>query len=171
MMRAAAGFVAAWSLAALLGAAPASGQEAGDGRAAPDADREAAVVAVIDGLFDAMRSADADGVHAAFHPELRRLASVGERDGAPAVGYGDLEAFAASVGNAAPGDLDERTGPPEIRFDDDLATVHVPYTFYYQGQVRHCGMNVFHLAPTPEGWKIVGLVDTRRTGACQERSR
>ncbi len=126
------------------------------------------VMAVIDGLFDAMRGADSAAARRAFHPELLRLASSGEREGTPAVGFGEVERFVRSIGGAAPGDLDERIGEAEIRVDDNLATVFTPYAFHYKGQLSHCGVNVFLVARTADGWKIVGLADTRRGQGCEE---
>jgi hypothetical protein len=130
-------------------------------------DREG-VMAVVNALFDAMRAADSVAVRALFHTELRRMATSGERDGAPAVMFGDLDGFARAVGSAQPGELDERLGPAEVRIDDHLATVFTPYAFYYKGQLSHCGVNVFQVARAGSEWKIVGLADTRRREGCEE---
>ena len=141
----------------------------GSGRAQQDAPQERdRVMAVVDGLFDAMRAADSAAVRAAFHPELQRMASSGEREGSPAVMFGDLDGFARAVGAAAPGDLDERLGPADVRIDDNLATVFTPYAFHYKGQLSHCGVNVFLIARAGAEWKIVGLADTRRREGCEE---
>lgn len=130
---------------------------------------EAQVMAVVNQLFDAMRAADADAVRGLFHPELEKMASSGlQQDGAPVVRFGDLEGFATSVGGANPGDFDERLGNPQIRIDDNLATVFTPYAFYLRGQLSHCGVNVFLIARTGDDWKIVGLADTRRMQGCEE---
>lgn len=146
----------------LLVAAPAGAQE-------PPPDPEAQVMAVVGGLFDAMRAADSAAVRASFHPDLERMASSGrQRDGAAVVRFGDLNGFAESVGGASPGDFDERLGEPQIRIDDNLATVFTPYAFYLRGQLSHCGVNVFLIARTGDDWKIVGLADTRRGQDCEE---
>jgi hypothetical protein len=130
---------------------------------------EAQVMAVVNQLFDAMRAADADAVRGLFHPGLEKVASSGlQQDGAPVVRFGDLEGFATSVGGANPGDFDERLGNPQIRIDDNLATVFTPYAFYLRGQLSHCGVNVFLIARTGDDWKIVGLADTRRMQGCEE---
>jgi hypothetical protein len=146
----------------LLVAAPAEAQE-------PPPHPEAQVMAVVNQLFDAMRAADAGAVTGLFHPDLEKMASSGvQRDGVPIVRFGDLAGFAASVGSASPGDFDERLGNPQIRIDDNLATVFTPYVFYLKGQLSHCGVNVFLVARTGDEWKIVGLADTRRTQGCEE---
>lgn len=130
---------------------------------------EAQVMAVVNQLFDAMRAADAEAVNSLFHPDLENMASSGlQRDGVPVVRFGDLDGFATSVGGASPGDFDERLGNPQIRIDDNLATVFTPYAFYLKGQLSHCGVNVFLIGRTGDEWKIVGLADTRRTQGCEE---
>lgn len=148
-----------WAMLALP--AVGSAQEAHGG----ERDR---VMAVVDRLFDAMRAADSAAVQALFHPGLQRMATSGQRDGEPVVMFGDLEGFARAVGSAAPGDLDERLGPADVRIDDNLATVFTPYAFHYKGQLTHCGVNVFLIARSDAEWKIVGLADTRRSEGCEE---
>ena len=146
----------------LLVAAPVGAQE-------PPPDPEAQVMAVVNGLFDAMRAADSAAVRTAFHPDLERMASSGQQDdGVPVVRFGDLTGFAEAVGGASPGDFDERLGNPQIRIDDNLATVFTPYAFYLKGQLSHCGVNVFLVARTGYEWRIIGLADTRRMQGCEE---
>lgn len=138
-------------------ASPASGQEA-----------KQEVLALVNGLFDAMREADSATVRSAFHPELAKMASSGSRAGTPGVGFGDLESFVEAVGSVEPGAFDERIGEADIRIDDNLATVFTPYTFHHNGNLSHCGVNVFLVARDGETWKIVGLADTRRREGCEE---
>ena len=146
----------------LLGAVPAGAQE-------PPPHPEAQVMDLVNQLFDAMRAADADAVRGLFHPDLEKMASSGlQGDGVPVVRFGDLEGFATSVGGASPRDFDERLGNPQIRIDDNLATVFTPYAFYLKGQLSHCGVNVFLIARTGDEWRIIGLADTRRTQGCEE---
>jgi hypothetical protein len=40
------------------------------------------------------------------------------------------------------------------------------YTFYVGDQMSHCGVNAFQLMKTTEGWKIIGITDTRRKDNC-----
>ncbi len=42
-----------------------------------------------------------------------------------------------------------------------LATVTTPYTFYYNGNRTHCGVNSFTLVKLDGNWKISYLIDTR----------
>lgn len=126
------------------------------------------VKAVVDALFDAMRAADSAAVRMLFHPEMEKMASSGERDGVAGVGFGDIEGFIRTVGGSTPGAFDEKIGPAEIRMDDNLATVFTPYAFHYNGNLSHCGVNVFLIARVGDDWQIVGLADTRRRQGCEE---
>ncbi len=141
----------------------------GAGAQEPTPDPEEQVMQVVHRLFDAMRASDSTALRGTFHPELERVASSFMReDGVAVVRYGDLDGFAESVAGAGPGDLDERLGEPEIRIDDNLATVITPYAFYFKEQLSHCGVNVFLIARSDGEWKIVGLADTRRRRDCEE---
>ena len=126
------------------------------------------VQAVVDALFDAMRAADSAAVRELFHPELGKMASSGVRDEVAGVGFGAIAGFVEAVGGAEPGAFDEKIGPAEIRIDDNLATVFTPYAFHYNGNLSHCGVNVFLIARVGEDWRIVGLADTRRKQGCEE---
>jgi hypothetical protein len=151
--------IVALTVSALLGggATPVGAQNA-----------EEEVQAVVDALFDAMRAADSATVRELFHPEMEKMASSGMRDGVAGVGYGAIDGFIETVGGAEPGAFDERIGPAEIRMDDNLATVLTPYAFYYNGNLSHCGVNVFLIARVGEDWRIIGLADTRRRQGCEE---
>ena len=129
---------------------------------------EEEVQAVVDALFDAMRAADSAAVRELFHPEMGKMASSGDRDGVAGVGFGAISGFVEAVGGAEPGAFDEKIGPAEIRIDDNLATVFTPYAFHYNGNLSHCGVNVFLIARVGENWRIVGLADTRRKQGCEE---
>jgi ketosteroid isomerase-like protein len=130
-------------------------------------DDEQAVRAHVEALFDAMRASDAEAVAAHFHSEPASLYSVGRTaEGDVRVQVADLEQFAASVGNAPAGLLDEHLGPIEVRVDGDLATAYMPYAFYLGERFSHCGVNAFHLVRTADGWRTIHITDTRRKTDC-----
>jgi hypothetical protein len=49
-----------------------------------------------------------------------------------------------------------------------MAVVWAPYTFYLDGQVRHCGVNQMDFLRTNDSWKITQLTDTRRMQGCRQ---
>jgi len=50
----------------------------------------------------------------------------------------------------------ERIWNPELRVHGLIATVWAPYDFWVDGKYSHCGVDVFDLIKTDEGWKIAG---------------
>ncbi|MBW2962510.1 nuclear transport factor 2 family protein [Mesonia aestuariivivens] len=63
--------------------------------------------------------------------------------------------------------FEERLGIVEIKTDGYLASVWVPYEFYLNEELSHCGVNIFQLIYTQKGWKIISLFDTRKKQACK----
>ena len=126
---------------------------------------EADVMAVITRLFDGMRAGDSAAVRSTFAPEAR-LMSAFEREGVPTLEAGSLERFVTLVGTPHDEVWDERIWGTEIRIDDRLATVWVNYAFHRGSTLSHCGVDAFQLFHGVEGWKIIHLVDSRRTEGC-----
>lgn len=135
----------------------------------PDpAEAEAAAVAVITELFDAMRASDAETMRDLFAEEVAGFpSSYVNQQNVPVIRMGGLEGFLESVAAAEPGSLDEQFTVRDVIVDDNLVTVVTPYTFTYQGDFSHCGVNVFLIARHGEQWKVAGLADTRRRGGCE----
>lgn len=130
-------------------------------------DDERAVRAHVEALFDAMRASDSVAVRQHFHPETASLYSVSRgRQGELRVHTFEIDEFAASVGHAPSGLLDEHLGEIEIRVDGDLATAWMPYAFYIGEDFSHCGFNSFHLVRTDAGWRTIHITDTRRPTDC-----
>ncbi len=77
-----------------------------------------------------------------------------------------LDAFTNSLGSLETNDADERLAKPVIQVDGNLASVWVPYQFFYKGKFSHCGVNSFQLVHTKQGWLIQYIIDTRRKKGC-----
>lgn len=127
---------------------------------------EEEVRAVVQRLFDGMRAGDSTAVRSVFHPAARLL-SVGMRDGQPAVIPGSIDDFVQAVGTPHEEVWDERVWNIDIRVDGDLAAAWMDYAFYLGGQFSHCGVDAFQFFRAPDGWKIIGLTDTRRKDGCE----
>lgn len=151
-----------WALALLLlaaGATPGGGQ-AGAGTAAEE---EAAVRAVIEQVFRGMREADSAMVRAAFH-EGARFASA-TRDGT--IRYDAVDGWIRAVGTSG-GRWDERIYDVAVSLDPPIASAWVPYTFYLDGAISHCGVNTIELLKSAAGWRITQLSDSRRREGCPD---
>jgi hypothetical protein len=159
-------------VAAPVAARSAAAQATPPAAAAPattPAEDERAALAVVQRLFDAMRARDTAALRASFAPGAV-LGSSLVRNGQPVVRQDSIGSFVRSIAGAPAGVvLDERIYAPEVRVSDGLASVWVEYDLYLGERFSHCGVDAFHLARTTEGWRIVHLMDTRRTEGCPKR--
>ena len=130
-----------------------------------EAQEEQRVLAVVQQLFDGMRSKDTAKMRATLHPQAR-MVSPGMRDGAPSVTVEGPDGWLGSVARSADGPLDERTRNPVVHVDGALASVWMDYTFYVGERLNHCGVDTFHLVRTADGWRIIDIADTRRRENC-----
>jgi hypothetical protein len=128
---------------------------------------EAEVRAVVDRLFDAMRSGDSTAVRAVFHPEAR-LQTVGAQSGTPVLRTEPIDAFVRAVGSPRAEVWDERIWDVEIQVDGDLAAAWMQYAFFVGERFSHCGVNAFQFFRAPEGWQVTQITDTRRRDGCPE---
>ena len=135
------------------------------GTLAPDATPDE-VMAVVRRLFDGMREADSAKVRSVF-AEGARFASVVDRSGTQTLQYTPVDGFVTSVGRSERR-WDERIFDVEVRVDDGMAVVWAPYTFYLDGEIRHCGVNLMDFLRANGTWKIIQLTDTRRMEGCRQ---
>lgn len=134
--------------------------------AAAQTNEEAAVRAVVDRLFDAMRAGDSTAVRGVFHPEARMIATQPSEEG-PVVRTIPFTAFVEAVGRPHEEVWDERIWDVEIRVDDDLAVAWMEYAFYLGGELSHCGVDAFMFSKAADGWAITQIADTRRQEGCE----
>ena len=123
---------------------------------------EKEIVKPIENLFNAMKSADSLGVKNAFSGSAI-MQTFGKNQ---EIRTDKVEDFAKQVGASQAGDLDERFTISKILVDGNMASVWVPYLFYYKGNFSHCGVNSFQLAKINNEWKIQYIIDTRRKDNC-----
>jgi len=123
---------------------------------------EKEIVKPIETLFNAMKSADSLGVKNAFSGSAM-MQTFGKNQ---EIRTDKVEDFAKQVGASQAGDLDERFTISKILVDGNMASVWVPYQFYYKGNFSHCGVNSFQLAKLNNEWKIQYIIDTRRKENC-----
>ena len=121
------------------------------------------VMAVVQKVFEAMRTRDTALLSAAFDTSAR-LVGVG-RDGA--LSLTTPSRFGAAIARAPAGDVwNERIFDPEVRIDGDVAQVWAYFTFHRNKEFSHCGVDAFMLRKLGAQWKITQLSDSRRTTNC-----
>ena len=125
----------------------------------------AAVVQVVNDLFDAMRRQDGQAMLALHMPEVA-LTRVTD-NGAPTVRLGSPDAFINSIVNA-PAEPRERMWEPEVRIDGDLATLWAPYDFHLGDRFSHCGVDALQLVRTNAGWRIAAIAYTVHHEGCDD---
>lgn len=121
------------------------------------------VMAVVQKVFDAMRTRDTSLLSVAFDTSAR-LVGVG-RDGT--LSLTTPSRFGAAIVRAPAGDVwNERIFDPEVRIDGDVAQVWAYFTFHRNKEFSHCGVDAFMLRKLGAQWKITQLSDSRRTTNC-----
>lgn len=129
---------------------------------------QGAVKKVINNLFTAMRTSDTVLLKSVFAPEMVLQSVMNKRDGSVGLVTEKAAAFIKSVGTPHKEVYDERIVITDVKIDGPMASVWAPYKFYLGSTFSHCGVDVFQLMKTAEGWKIIYIVDTRHKDNCIE---
>lgn len=135
------------------------------GKSSSQSEKE--VRAVVDRLFEGMREGDSAKVHSVVHGNARFVTSYTNTKKEPMLQEGTLSEFLTAVGTKHDVVWDERIISCEIRVDDHIAQVWAHYEFYAGEKFSHCGVDAFQLVHDSTGWKILNLMDTRRTEGCR----
>jgi hypothetical protein len=122
---------------------------------------------VIDQLFTGMRKTDSSIVHATLGESCFLKTVVKTKSGETRLLDEKVSEFLKAVGTPHEGIYDERLLAYDIKIDGEMAIAWTPYEFWVSEQFSHCGVNVFTLMKTSNGWKIIGIVDTRRKQGCK----
>lgn len=127
---------------------------------------EDSVKAVINNMFTAMKNADGQMLKNTFSDSIVFQSISRNKDGAAVVRNESPSGFINQISKATPGSLDERIIFETIKIDGPLAFAWTPYSFYYNNNFRHCGVNSFQLVRFDGVWKIQYIIDTRRKDNC-----
>jgi hypothetical protein len=127
---------------------------------------EDSIVAAVNLLFIGMIGSDSALIRSSF-TDNGILQSIVEKDGRTITRTENIGEFAQTIAKLDKGVADERIRFDIIRIDGPLAIVWAPYSFYYKGQLNHCGVDSFQMLLVDGVWKIQYLVDTRRKQPCQ----
>ncbi|HKJ49607.1 MAG TPA: hypothetical protein VJ973_10980 [Christiangramia sp.] len=79
----------------------------------------------------------------------------------------DYSKFLKSIASIpADASFEEKLHDFRVEENGLLATVTTPYSFYFNGNFSHCGVNSFQLVKFNDEWKIAYLIDTRTKEDC-----
>jgi hypothetical protein len=128
---------------------------------AQDAPADNGPQAVVQQLFDAMASHNADAARALFAPDAG-LFSLGRDGKAARMKSEEFAELLASTKNT----WLERIWNPTVLVHGPVAIVWAQYDFHLNGNLSHCGIDAFTLLKTAAGWKIASVSDTSETSGC-----
>lgn len=120
----------------------------------------------INTLFDGMRKSDTTMLKSVFTEKTILQSIAPDDDGDEVVSMDEGFGFIKEICAPHTAVYDERIVFGDIKIDGDLANVWAPYKFYLGDKFSHCGVDVFSLMKTKDGWKIIYIVDTRRKDNC-----
>lgn len=129
---------------------------------------EEQIKAVIDQLFDGMREIDSVKIRAVVYPNATLKTTFIDKKGTPRLVSDSMEKFIKSAGSEHEKTYDEKIWSYDIKIDGTMATAWTEYSFYLDKELLHCGVNAFELFKSADGWKIIGITDTRRKNNCKE---
>jgi len=132
-------------------------------------DDHAAVLAVVNRLFDEMAAANAAGILATGTAENQLVAIQKTRDGKSRISVINGEAFTKFF--TKPGAIKEVMYDPKVEVSGDWAMVWGRYVFYSADKLSHCGINQFNLVRTEAGWKIANGASTIDPRDCTEKEK
>ena len=127
---------------------------------------EDSVKAVINEMFTAMKSADGEMLKSTFSDSIVFQSISRDKAGFTVVRSESPAGFINQISKATAGSLDERIMFETIKIDGPLAFAWTPYSFYYNNNFSHCGVNSFQLVRFEGVWKIQYIIDTRRKDGC-----
>jgi len=129
-------------------------------------DEDKAVITVVEQFFQGLAVRDSSTLRAVMLPQ-GTISSIREADGQAFVRTRTHEDFFQSIA-VEENDLSERMWEPEVLIEGRVATLWTQYDFYLNGSLSHCGIDVFTMLRTDEGWKIAGAVYSVVKTGCDE---
>jgi hypothetical protein len=127
-----------------------------------------AVKKVINTLFDSMRSGDTVQLRSTLADGAIIQVIRSKKDNADMLVTEKANELIKTVGMPHNDVYDEKVTFNGINISNNIATVWAPYKFYLGKKFSHCGIDVFQLMKTVNGWKIVSIFYDVRTGNCPE---
>ncbi|WP_454803362.1 hypothetical protein [Mucilaginibacter phyllosphaerae] len=119
-------------------------------------------------MFDAMRKGDSTMLRSVFAEGIVFQRVGTKKDGTQVLENEKPDGFIKAVGTPHKDVWDERITWGDIKIDGPLASAWTPYKFYLGTKFSHCGLDYYQLMKTKNGWKIIYIIDTRRTDNCPD---
>ncbi|MDT0644859.1 nuclear transport factor 2 family protein [Zunongwangia sp. F363] len=133
-----------------------------------EADAKDAAVKLVEDFFVAFHKKDTTAMREFAHPDIVMRSVAVDTAGSNTVTTESYSEFLKSIGSIPTSTkFEERLHSFAVHASGELASVLTPYSVYVDDQLKHCGVNSFQLVKVGEEWKILYLVDTRKTEGCE----
>ena len=130
-------------------------------------DAEYEVKYVIDYFFEGFHQSDSLKMKSVMHKDMLMQSLQNNKEGVEVLVKTGADQFVSLVAQYAKiQGWEEQLGTYAYQIDGNMAHVWVPYHFYINGMLSHCGANSIQLLKNAEGWKIISILDTRRKNNC-----
>ncbi|MFT5847879.1 nuclear transport factor 2 family protein [Psychroserpens sp.] len=122
------------------------------------------VKSTIEQFFEGFHKQDSTLILKTIHNAIK-IQSIGNtKEGKPVLNTLEFAIFLNAIVSIPKGkSFKEEILEYKIQLDGNMAHVWTPYKFWYDGNFSHCGVNSFQLFKEDGQWKIVYLIDTRRS--------
>lgn len=123
---------------------------------------------IIDTFFEGFHKGDTLLMSSVLVKDTSSKTAYTDQKGNKIIRDGDIQNLLEGVANR-PADQkwQERILDYSVHIDGNLAQVWTPYEFWFNDTFSHCGANSFTLVSTDDGWKIIGIIDSRRKEDCR----
>lgn len=148
-----------------------AGLPPGSGAALQAQDARADTAAVLEAaraVLEGITTGDTALLRSVTAPDLR-LEGTRDRGSLPATAAGQSRGELLAMVSQPDAGFVERMWSPTVRIHGRIADVHAPYDFYQDGAFSHCGIDLFQLVKTSEGWTVVSVIWTAEQPPACER--
>jgi len=128
---------------------------------------EKEIKSVIATFFKGLHTGDSTLIKKTIHTTIKIQSTVTNKEGVQLLKTQTKKELLTAIARKKPSDVYlEKLGSFTIKIDGNLASVWIPYEFYFNGKFSHCGANSFQLFHNNGKWEIIFLVDMRRREDC-----
>jgi hypothetical protein len=124
---------------------------------------KSAILEVINSLFVSMETQDEQLARAIFLPSATLLNTIDTPDGLRTVPY-DVDTHISNIARS-PG-ISEEIWEPVVRIHGKIAMAWTPFELKVNQNFVSCGINIFSLVNTDDGWKISHVIFTTERTDC-----
>lgn len=123
---------------------------------------------VIETFFDGLHNGDSTLLKSTLHKDIKIQTTSTNKKGEKVLQTESKKSLLISVANKKPEHTYlEKLLSFDVKIDGNLASVWIPYEFYFNDKFSHCGANSFQLFNNNGKWQIIYLVDMRRRESCK----